>query len=181
VPDIGDSGALTGFGKRKQSSRDACAPRFDAVDRTQLDAAVIACRSLITTRFPDSFEHGAAAMVLGDGGIVTGTSPRGTTTLSPCATRRSHTPRPSGLPSPSRHRSVCIGMRGRAWSCSAHAGCFVNGCRYMGPGSWLRFRQSMTPTEIVWKQLHELLPDAWIQRSLGPTGLGPRQVSHSHS
>lgn len=133
MPDIGDSGALTGFGKRKQSSRDACAPRFDAVDRTQLDAAVIACRSLITTRFPDSFEHGAAAMVLGDGGIVTGTSPRGTTTLSPCATRRSHPPRPSGLPSPSRHRPVCIGMRRQGVVVLSPCGLFRERLSVYGP------------------------------------------------
>lgn len=46
------------------------------MDRELLDAAVIACRSLISSRFPDVSEHGAAAMVLGDRSIVTGMSPR---------------------------------------------------------------------------------------------------------
>jgi hypothetical protein len=46
------------------------------VDSELLDAAVIACRSLISIRFPDASEHGAAAMVLGDSSIVTRTSPR---------------------------------------------------------------------------------------------------------
>jgi hypothetical protein len=40
-----------------------------------LAAAVDAGRTLIATRFPDPSHRGAAAMLLGDGTIVTGTSP----------------------------------------------------------------------------------------------------------
>lgn len=39
-----------------------------------LDATIEACRSLISERFPYG-EHGAAAMLLDDGTIVTGTAP----------------------------------------------------------------------------------------------------------
>ena len=40
-----------------------------------LDATVAACRELIDTRFPDDDHHGAAAMLLDDGSILTGTAP----------------------------------------------------------------------------------------------------------
>lgn len=40
-----------------------------------LDATVAACRDLIETRFPDDSHRGAAAVLLGDGTILTGTSP----------------------------------------------------------------------------------------------------------
>ena len=40
-----------------------------------LDAAVTACRDLIETRFPDDSHRGAAAVLLADGKILTGTSP----------------------------------------------------------------------------------------------------------
>jgi cytidine deaminase len=45
------------------------------VDPRTLDAVVDACRTLIERRFPDDRERGAAAMLLEDGTILTGTSP----------------------------------------------------------------------------------------------------------
>lgn len=45
------------------------------MDNDALAATVEACRTLIETRFPDRSDRGAAAMLLGDGTIVTGTSP----------------------------------------------------------------------------------------------------------
>ncbi len=45
------------------------------MDENALDDTVAACRSLIETRFPDDLERGAAAVLLGDGTILTGTSP----------------------------------------------------------------------------------------------------------
>ena len=45
------------------------------VDTKALDATVAACRDLIETRFPDQSERGAAAVLLPDGKILTGTSP----------------------------------------------------------------------------------------------------------
>ena len=45
------------------------------MDRTTLDATVAACRGLIADRFPDGSSRGAAAMLLDDGRILTGTSP----------------------------------------------------------------------------------------------------------
>ncbi|WP_218668430.1 cytidine deaminase [Luteococcus japonicus] len=41
----------------------------------QLDATIAACRQLITTRFPADQDAGAAAMLLEDGTILTGTAP----------------------------------------------------------------------------------------------------------
>ena len=45
------------------------------MDPRTLDAVVDACRTLIESRFPDDPERGAAAMLLEDGTILTGTSP----------------------------------------------------------------------------------------------------------
>lgn len=45
------------------------------MDTTQLDATIEACRALIAARFADGDSSGAAAMLLDDGSIVTGTSP----------------------------------------------------------------------------------------------------------
>jgi cytidine deaminase len=45
------------------------------VNAKALDATVAACRDLIETRFPDDSHRGAAAVLLADGKILTGTSP----------------------------------------------------------------------------------------------------------
>jgi hypothetical protein len=45
------------------------------VEEDALRAAVDACRSLIRDRFPDDEHHRAAATLLDDGKIVTGTAP----------------------------------------------------------------------------------------------------------
>lgn len=42
---------------------------------TALERVVAACRDLIQTRFDDEPDTGAAAVLLGDGSILTGTSP----------------------------------------------------------------------------------------------------------
>ncbi|GAB3766823.1 cytidine deaminase [Microlunatus parietis] len=44
-------------------------------DPAALEATVTACRELIERRFPDGDHQGAAAVLLGDGTILTGTSP----------------------------------------------------------------------------------------------------------
>lgn len=44
-------------------------------DPNALDATIRACREVIDTRFRDGSEHGAAAMLLRDGTILTGTAP----------------------------------------------------------------------------------------------------------
>lgn len=45
------------------------------VDDEALDTVVEACRALIESRFEDEDHQGAAAMLLADGSIVTGTAP----------------------------------------------------------------------------------------------------------
>ncbi len=45
------------------------------MDTESLNATVEACRDLISARFPDDSHRGAAAVLLADGSIVTGTSP----------------------------------------------------------------------------------------------------------
>lgn len=51
------------------------APRNDSPTTTDLDRVVGSCRELIETRFPEEIDCGAAAVLLGDGSILTGTSP----------------------------------------------------------------------------------------------------------
>jgi cytidine deaminase len=45
------------------------------VNTKALDATVAACRDLIEARFPDGSQRGAAAVLLADGRILTGTGP----------------------------------------------------------------------------------------------------------
>lgn len=45
------------------------------MDHARLEPTVEACRSLIEDRFPPGVHCGAAAMLLGDGTVLTGTSP----------------------------------------------------------------------------------------------------------
>ena len=45
------------------------------MDTSALDYVVTECKALLETRFPDGSEHGAAAMLLEDGTVVTGTAP----------------------------------------------------------------------------------------------------------
>ena len=45
------------------------------MDHSLLDATATACEELIGLRFPDDDHHGAAAMLLADGTILTGTAP----------------------------------------------------------------------------------------------------------
>jgi cytidine deaminase len=45
------------------------------MDETALHETIAACRNLIITRFPEEPDRGAAAVLLGDGTILTGTSP----------------------------------------------------------------------------------------------------------
>ena len=132
------------------------------MDKALLDAAVIACRSLITTRFPDSSEHGAAAMVLGDGTIVTGTSPRVDNnsvalcheTEPYCAAFRLGQPVAA---------SVCLhrDVRQRVIVLSPCGLCRERLSVY-GPAVLAAVPSVDDSTEIVWKQLSDLLPDAWM-------------------
>ncbi len=50
-------------------------PTLAPVDHQQLDETAAACTELIDTRFPDNADRGAAAMLLADGTILTGTAP----------------------------------------------------------------------------------------------------------
>jgi hypothetical protein len=64
------------------------------VDERALAATVASCKDLIDSRFPDDGDHGAAAMLLGDGTILTGTAPDAVL-LSRYATRSSPTAGPT--------------------------------------------------------------------------------------
>lgn len=132
------------------------------MDSELLDAAVMACRSLIATRFPDGSEHGAAAMVLGDGTIVTGTSPRVDNhsvalcheTEPFCAAYRMGQPVAA---------SVCLHRDpgGRLVVLSPCGVCRERLSVY-GPEVLAAVASIADPREVVWKQLRDVLPDAWM-------------------
>jgi cytidine deaminase len=136
--------------------------RFGGVDNAMLDAAVTACRSLIATRFPDLSEHGAAAMVLRDGTIVTGTSPRVDNnsvalcheTEPYCAAFRLGQPVAA---------SVCLHRNpDRRLVVLSPCGLCRERLSVYGPEVLAAVPLVDDPTQVVWKQLRDLLPDAWM-------------------
>jgi cytidine deaminase len=132
------------------------------VDNAMLDAAVTACRSLIRSRFPDSSEHGAAAMMLGDGTIVTGTSPR----VDNASVALCHETEPYcaafrlGQPVTA---SVCLHRdHRRRFVVLSPCGLCRERLSVYGPMVLAAVPSADNPTEVVWKQLRDLLPDAWM-------------------
>jgi cytidine deaminase len=131
------------------------------VQRTQRDAAIEACRELITQRFPDDAQEGAAAMLLGDGTVATGTAPE---VLNPaveschelepfCAAYRLGQP---VLASVCLHRAapdrfVVLSPCG---VCREHLAIH-------GPEVQVAVADRNDPTKVVWKSLRQLSPDFW--------------------
>src|SRR6516165_6287350 len=64
------------------------------VDERALAATVASCKDLIDSRFPDDGDHGAAAMLLEDGTILTGTAPDAVNASVEVCTRSSPTAGP---------------------------------------------------------------------------------------
>ena len=132
------------------------------MDSELLDAAIMACRTLISTRFPDASEHGAAAMVLCRSTIVTGMSPRVDNqsvalcheTEPYCAAYRLGQPIAA---------SVCLhrDQSGRFLVLSPCGVCRERLSVY-GPEVLAAVPSPDDPTEVVWKRLGDLLPDAWM-------------------
>jgi cytidine deaminase len=132
------------------------------VDKAQLAATVDACRSLIRDRFGDDDHHGAAAMLLDDGTIVTGTAPDAINPsvevcheIEPyCAAFRL---------SRSILASVCL-HRAPGGRTLVLSPCGV--CRERlavhGPNVLVAVADVDDPTLVVWKPLKDVLPDYWM-------------------
>jgi len=132
------------------------------MDQTALDATAAACKSLINARFPDGEHHGAAAMLLGDGSILTGTAP---SAINPsvevcheiepfCGAYRLDQPVVA---------SICL-HRNPGGQMVVLSPCGV--CRERlavhGPRVLVAVADPSDPTVIVWKELRVVLPDYWM-------------------
>ncbi len=132
------------------------------VEKADLAAAVDACRSLIRDRFRDDDHHGAAAMLLGDGTILTGTAPDAINpsvevcheTEPYCAAFRLGKPIVA---------SVCLHREpgGRTVVLSPCGVCRER-LAVHGPNLLVAVADVDDPTQVVWKPLKRVLPDYWM-------------------
>ena len=132
------------------------------MDPTALAATVAACKTLIDTRYPDDGHRGAAAMLLKDGTILTGTAPDA---VKPSVEVCHETEPYCGA-----HRlgqrivaSVCLHREpgGRTMVLSPCGVCRER-LAVHGPDVLVAVADRENPTIIVWKPLKDVLPDYWM-------------------
>jgi cytidine deaminase len=141
-----------------------------------LAGLLAACRRQIDDRFADGDDHGAAAMLLDDGTVLTGTAPRAINPsvevcheLEPyCAAFRLDR---------AIVASVCLHREpsGRLLVLSPCGVCRER-LAVHGPAVLAAVADPRDPTIVVWKRLGELLPDYWMVAftdEVDPTWLGP--------
>ena len=128
----------------------------------QLNRTVDACRGLIEHRFPGREERGAAAMLLADGTVLTGTAPDA---VNP-AVEVCHEIEPYAAAFRLDQEilaSVCL-HREEAGRFLVLSPCGV--CRERlavhGPDVLVGVAGGEDPTQVVWKPLREVLPDYWM-------------------
>jgi cytidine deaminase len=132
------------------------------VDQAALAATVDACRSLIDARFPDDGHRGAAAMLLDDGTVLTGTAPEALNgsvevchEVEPyCAAFRLGR---------SIRASVCLHREpgGRVLVLSPCGVCRERLATH-GPDVLVAVADPDDPTAVVWRSLRQVLPDYWL-------------------
>jgi cytidine deaminase len=132
------------------------------MDQGSLDATATACRELIAQRYPDDEHRGAAAMLVADGTILTGTAPDATNPsvevcheIEPyCAAFRLNQPVVA---------SICLHRQpgGRVVVLSPCGVCRER-LAVHGPGVLVAVADRLDPTVIVWKRLKDALPDYWM-------------------
>ena len=132
------------------------------MDGEQLNRTVDACRDLIEQRFPGAEERGAAAMLLADGTILTGTAPDA---VNP-AVEVCHEIEPYAAAFRLNQEilaSVCL-HRDEAGRFLVLSPCGV--CRERlavhGPEVLVGVAGRGDPTQVMWKPLREVLPDYWM-------------------
>ena len=132
------------------------------MNETGLADTAAACKALINTRYPDDSDRGAAAMLLADGTILTGTSPNA---VNPAVQVCHETEPYCGA-----HRldqsivaSVCLHREpgGRTLVLSPCGVCRER-LAVHGPDVLVAVAQSEDPTVIMWKPLKDVLPDYWM-------------------
>ena len=134
----------------------------DGVDKSALAATAAACKALIDARYPDDGDHGAAAMLLGDGTILTGTAP---VAVNP-AVQVCHEIEPyCGAHRVNQHvvASICLHRQpgGRTVVLSPCGVCRERLAAH-GPDVLVAVADSSDPTVVVWKRLSQVLPDYWM-------------------
>jgi cytidine deaminase len=132
------------------------------VNKAALSATVDACRSLLRDRFSDDDHHGAAAMLLDDGTILTGTAPDA---INPSVAVCHETE-----PYCAAHRlgrsivaSVCLHQEpgGRTVVLSPCGVCRER-LAVHGPGVLVAVADAEDRTLVIWKLLQDTLPDYWM-------------------
>ena len=136
-----------------------------------LAGLVDACRSLIAARFPDDEHRGAAAMLLGDGTVVTGTAPEAINPsvevcheIEPyCAAYRL---------GQAVVASVCLHrLPGGRVVVLSPCGVCRERLAVHGPDVQVAVADPGDATVVVWKRLAEVLPDYWM--SVFPDEIDP--------
>lgn len=132
------------------------------MDAHLLDQAIDACRALIKDRFPGDDHAGAAAMLLGDGNILTGTAPDAINPsvevcheIEPyCAAFRLEQPVVA---------SICLHRQpgGRVVVLSPCGVCRER-LAVHGPEVKVGVADPRDATVVVWKTLKDVLPDYWM-------------------
>lgn len=132
------------------------------VNEFDLSATVAACRSLIDGRFPDDDHHGAAAMLLDDGTILTGTAPDA---INP-SVEVCHETEPYCASFRLGRRvlaSVCLHRQpgGQTVVLSPCGVCRERLAVY-GPDVLVAVAAVDDAALVVWKPLKDVLPDYWM-------------------
>jgi cytidine deaminase len=131
------------------------------VDEDGLLATVEACRSLIDDRFPGDDSHGAAAMLLDDGTILTGTAP---VAVNP-AVQVCHETEPF-LAAFRRGRkvvaSICLHREQGSVLVLSPCGVCRERLAVHGPDLRVAIPDADDPERIRWSPLSALLPSYWI-------------------
>lgn len=141
------------------------------MDHTALAATVAACKALIDTRFPEDGDHGAAAVLLKDGTILTGTAPDAfNPSVEVC-----HEIEPYCGAYRLDQRivaSVCLHREpgGRTIVLSPCGVCRER-LAVHGPDVLVAVADREDPTNVVWKPLKDVLPDYWM--TVFPDELAP--------
>jgi cytidine deaminase len=132
------------------------------VDEADLSGAIEACRSLILDRFHDDDHHGAAAVLLDDGTVLTGTAPDAINpTVGLC-----HETEPYCAAfrlGRSIVASVCLHREpgGRTVVLSPCGVCRER-LAVHGPNVLVAVADVEDPARVVWKPLKAVLPDYWM-------------------
>lgn len=128
----------------------------------QLDATAQACRVLIEDRFPEGGHDGAAAMLLADGTIVTGTAP---SAVNP-SVEVCHEIEPYAAAyrlNQGIKASICLHRHedGRFLVLSPCGVCRER-LAVHGPDVLVAVADREDATRIIWKSLRDVLPNYWM-------------------